>query len=64
MSIESDLIGQTFTTVIYDSVVGSIKIENEILVDGTVSTSMFVTFPDGVSQEVFSVGEAVEALEL
>jgi hypothetical protein len=57
------LIGQTFKTTIYDSVIGKLVIENEILSDGSVSTSMWVIYPDGVGEEVFSIAEACERLE-
>jgi hypothetical protein len=59
-----DLTGLTFKTTIYESVVGQIIIENYILSDGTIDTSTWVRYPDGVSEEVFSVLEAVEKLEL
>jgi hypothetical protein len=64
MSVESDLIGQTFKTTIYESVIGKIEIENEILIDGSVSTTIWVTYPDGVGDEVSTVGEACDKLEL
>jgi hypothetical protein len=64
MSVESDLNGQTFTTTIYESVIGKIVIENEILIDGSVFTTLWVVFPDGFSDEVFTVQEACEKLEL
>ena len=64
MSVESDLIGQTFKTTLYESVIGKIEIHNEILTDGSVSTTVWVIYPDGVGSEVFSVGEACENLEL
>lgn len=64
MSLAAELIGQTFKTTIYKSVVGSIVMETEILTDGTISSSLWVVFPDGVGQEVFTVEEAEEKLEL
>jgi hypothetical protein len=64
MSVASDLNGQTFTATIYESVIGKIVIENEIGIDGSVFTTLWVQFPDGFSDEVFSVQQAVEALEL
>lgn len=64
MSVESDLIGQTFKTTIYESVIGKIEIENEILIDGSVSTTIWVIYPDGFGDEVFTVGEACDKLEL
>ncbi len=64
MSVELDLIGQTFKTTIYDSAIGKILIENEILIDGSVSTTMLVFYPDGFGEEIFTVGEACEKLEL
>jgi hypothetical protein len=64
MSIESDLVGEAFKTKVYASVIGKIEIENEILIDGSVSTTLWVIYPDGVGVEVFSVGEACEKLEL
>ncbi len=64
MEMQMDLTGLTFKTTIYESVVGQIIIENYILSDGTIDTSTWVRYPDGVSEEVFSVLEAVEKLEL
>jgi hypothetical protein len=64
MNTATKLISQVFTTVIYESVVGSIVIENEILCDGSLSTSMFVKYPDGVSEEIFTVNEGCEKLEV
>lgn len=64
MSTASELHGHTFKTVIYDSVVGQIVIENEILEDGSVSTTLWAVFPDGFGDEVFSVEEACEKLEV
>lgn len=59
-----DLTGQTFTTTIYESVVGKIIVENEILQDGSISTTMWVVYPDGFGEEVSSVQEAEQKLEL
>lgn len=64
MSVESDLIGQYFKTMIYESAIGKIEIENEILADGSFSTTMWVIYPDGFGEEVFTIGEACEKLEL
>ena len=64
MSIEADLIGQSFKTVLYESVVGKIEAEIEILIDGSISTTLWVVYPDGVGEEIFTVGEGEEKLEL
>lgn len=64
MSIASELAGQTFTVTIYESVVGKIQIENLILKDGSVYTTIWVVFPDGFADEVNTVKQAEEALEL
>lgn len=64
MSVESDLIGQTFKTTIYESVIGKIEIENELLIDGSISTTIWVIYPDGFGDEVFTVDEARDKLEL
>lgn len=59
-----DLTGQTFATAIYESVVGRIFVENEVMMDGTIRTSLWVQFPDGFSDEVQNLQEAEEKLEL
>lgn len=64
MSVASDLKGQTFKTMIFESVIGKIEIETEVLIDGSISTTMWVIYPDGFADEVFSVDEACEKLEL
>jgi hypothetical protein len=64
MSIAETLIGQTFKTTIYDSVVGKIEIEADILIDGSVSTTLWVVYPDGLHDEIFTLGEGLEKLEL
>lgn len=64
MSHAADLTGHTFKTAIYESVVGKIEIENEILIDGSVSTTLWVIYPDGFADEVFTFQEGYEKLEL
>lgn len=64
MSVAAELIGQTFTTTIYESVVGKIQIENVVLTGGGIFATIWVEFPDGSGDEVFSVQEAVKKLEL
>ena len=64
MGVAAKVVGQTFKSVIYESVVGSIILETEILIDGSFSTTMWVQFPDGFSNEVFNINEACEALEI
>jgi hypothetical protein len=64
MSIAETLIGQSFKTTLYASVVGSIEIKNEILLDGSISTTLWVIYPDGVGDEIFTLGEGLEKLEL
>ena len=50
---------------IYDiEMVGKIEVEIEILSDGSISTTMWVVYPDGFGEEVFSVQEAEQKLEL
>jgi hypothetical protein len=60
----NSLIGQTFKTTIYESVIGKVVVENEILLDGSISTTLWVVYPDGVGDEVFTIDEACEKLEL
>lgn len=60
----NNLIGKTFKTTIYESVIGKIEIENEILLNGIISTILWVIYPDGVGEEVFSIAQACEKLEL
>jgi hypothetical protein len=64
MSIEFDLTGHSFKTTIYKSVVGSIEVETEILADGSISTALWVVYPDGVGEEIFTLGEGLEKLEI
>jgi hypothetical protein len=64
VSIASDLIGQTFKITLYESVVGKIEIETDILIDGSISTTMWVIYPDGFGDEIFTLGEGLEKLEL
>ena len=59
-----DLTGKTAKATLYESVVGSIVVETEVLCDGSITTSMFVMYPDGVSEEIFNVKEGFELLEL
>ena len=60
----NNLIGQTFKTTIYESVIGKVEIENEILSDGSIATAMWVIYPDGFADEVFTLQEACEKLEI
>jgi hypothetical protein len=64
MSIASDLIGQTFKTTLYGSVVGKIETETEVLIDGSISTTMWVIYPDGFGEEIQTVLEGLQKLEL
>jgi hypothetical protein len=64
MEMQMDLTGLTFKTTIYESVVGKIEIENEILTDGSISTTLWVVFPDGVGDEIATVQEGFDKLEL
>jgi hypothetical protein len=59
-----DLSGHVFKTTLYESVVGSIVVETEVLGDGSIYTSMFVVYPDGLADEIFTVKEGFEMLEL
>lgn len=58
------LIGESFKSTIYESVIGAIKLETEILEDGSFSTTLWVVYPDGMHDEVFTVAEAFEKLEV
>lgn len=58
------LAGHSFRTPIYASVVGKIEVEIEILADGSLSTTMWVVYPDGMGEEIFTVQEGWEKLEL
>ena len=55
-----DLTGQTFATAIYESVVGRIFVENEVMMDGTIRTSLWVQFPDGFADEIGTVQELTQ----
>lgn len=59
-----NLTGQTFIATIYESVVGKIVVENEVLSDGTVAMSLWVQYPDGFADEIGTVQEGFERLEL
>lgn len=59
-----ELVGQTFTTVIYSSVVGKIEIDNAVYSDGSISTILWVTYPNGIGEKVATVQEAYAKLEL
>lgn len=58
------LIGESFKSTVYESVIGAIKLETEILEDGSFSTTLWVVYPDGMHDEVFTVAEAFEKLEV
>ena len=64
MSIAETMIGQTFKTALYESVVGKIEVEIEGLIDGSISTTLWVVYPDGYGEEIFTIGEGLEKLEL
>jgi hypothetical protein len=64
MDLKTDLLGQTFKNTIYDSVIGKIEIETEILIDGSITSTMWVVYPDGFADEVFTIQEAESKLEL
>ena len=64
MEMQMDLTGQTFATAIYESVVGRIFVENEVMMDGTIRTSLWVQFPDGFADEIGTVQEGFSKLEL
>jgi hypothetical protein len=64
MSIKFDLTGHSFKTTIYKSVVGKIEVETEILADSSISTTLWVVYPDGLADEIFTIGEGLEKLEL
>lgn len=63
MSLTTDLDGQTFATTIYDSVIGKIIVETSFCY-GIPTTTLWVQFPDGFSDEVQNLQEACEKLEL
>lgn len=58
-----DLIGQTFKTTICESVIGKVEVEYEILQDGSIDTTLWVIYPDGMGEEVSTLQEASEKLE-
>ena len=58
-----DLIGQTFKTTICESVIGKVEVESEILQDGSIATTLWVIYPDGMGEEVLTLQEASEKLE-
>ncbi len=64
MTTLTSLFGATFKTTVYESPVGKVEIENEFLIDGSVSTTLWVIYPDGFSEEIFTLDEAKEKLEL
>ena len=64
MSVSETLIEAIFKKTLYESVVGKIEVEIEILIDGSMSTTMWVIYPDGCGEEIFTVGEGLENLEL
>ncbi len=59
-----NLVGTIVKADLYKSVVGIITVEVEVLIDGSIHTSMFVQYPDGVSEEIFDVNEGFKKLEL
>jgi hypothetical protein len=59
-----DLTGHSFRTAIFKSVVGNIEVENEVCKDGTIRTSLWVVFPDGFGDEIATVQEGFDKLEL
>jgi hypothetical protein len=59
-----DLTGHSFKTAIYESVIGKIEVENEVCADGTIRTSLWVVFPDGFGDEIATVQEGFDRLEL
>jgi hypothetical protein len=59
-----ELYGQTFTIVIYSSVVGKIEIANAIYSDGSISTILWVIYPNGIGEKVSTLQEAYAKLEL
>jgi hypothetical protein len=58
------LIGESFKSLLYESAIGKIEVETEILEDGSFSTTMHVVYPDGFGDEIFTVQEGFEKLEL
>lgn len=58
------LIGESFKSTVYESVIGAIELETEILEDGSFATTLWVVYPDGMHDEVFTVAEAFEKLEV
>lgn len=59
-----ELVGRVFKTTIYESVVGSIIIENEILGDGSIYSIMYVVYPDDLREQIFRVDDGFRLLEL
>lgn len=58
------LVGRVFKTTIYESVVGNIIIENEILGDGSIYSIMYVVYPDDLREQIFRVDDGFRLLEL
>lgn len=59
-----ELVGRVFKTTIYESVVGNIIIENEILGDGSIYSIMYVVYPDDLREQIFRVDDGFRLLEL
>lgn len=59
-----ELVGRVFKTTIYESVVGNIVIENEILGDGSIYSIMYVVYPDDLREQIFRVDDGFRLLEL
>lgn len=64
MKTITNLYGNTFKTTVYESPVGKVEIENEFLVDGSISTTLWLIYPDGFGEEIFSLEDAKDKLEL
>lgn len=63
MSVLAKILEQSYSNLIYESVVGKIVLETDFL-DGKAFTTLWVIFPDGLGTEVENIQQAFEALEL
>jgi len=64
MSIAENLVGALFKTTLYESVVGNIEVQTKVQSDGSISTALWVVYPDGVGEEIFTINEGLEKLEI
>lgn len=63
MNIAKAISEQTYSSLIYSSVVGKIVLETEFH-NGQAVTTLFVVYPDGLATEVGDLQEAFDALDI